>query len=201
MATLTVRCDLPVSEETPRDAQAFALLTVRAWRSEVSREDLVVVLDELTRAVLAHADGEHTLVLELIAHRPRQLTVCLSDGSAIDPIVHGLAGLADPAGASDGSGEVSLLHAALSVIASRWGHEPYLDGRRVWFEIGARPSALEPVDVDPAPARLGDAFDVDVDVDVECEPSDPDGRRPGPALDGAAVMRLRSSLGAPAASR
>ncbi|MCD2187327.1 hypothetical protein [Actinomycetospora soli] len=130
MTTLSATVDLPVTEHTVRDARVLVLDLVDSWDSTTCRVDLALLIDDLSSDVVSHADGEHDLRLELTLHEDL-LRVSLADGSAVRPaVVDAL------------TGRLRLLAA----LASRWGHEPYRGGHRVWFELGvdASTAAAEP---------------------------------------------------------
>src|SRR4051794_8671800 len=132
MSTLIATVDLPVTDHTVRDARVITLNLVTAWSSGVSREDVALLVDDLAGDVVAHAEGEASLVLE-VALDDDVLRIGLADGSAVRPVA--------AAGGSVGP------HAAL---AHRWGEEPYRGGHRVWFELvpPVAGPAPEPGDVD-----------------------------------------------------
>jgi hypothetical protein len=132
MSTLTATVDLPVTDHTVRDARVITLDLVTAWACGVSREDVALLVDDLTADVVAHAESEASVVLE-VALDDDVLRIGLADGSAVRPVA-AAGGIAGP-------------HAAL---AHRWGHEPYRGGHRVWFELV--PPVVEPA---PEPADGG----------------------------------------------
>jgi hypothetical protein len=120
MSTFTAAVDLPVTDHTVRDARVVALDAARAWDSAVSQVDLALLVDDLTADVVAHAGGESSLLLELTLS-DESLRVGLADGSAVRPVAAKL-DRSDPLG-------------VLRVLASRWGHETYHGGHRIWFEL------------------------------------------------------------------
>ncbi|PVY97466.1 ATP-binding protein [Actinomycetospora cinnamomea] len=117
MSTLSATVDLPVTAYTVRDARALTLALVAAWDSGVSREDLALLIDDLTADVVDHASAEASLVLEL-SLADELLRVGLVDGSAVRPVADDVTRL---------GGHWALAH--------RWGDEPYQNGHRVWFEL------------------------------------------------------------------
>lgn len=133
MSSLTAAVDLPVTASTVRDARAITLGVVASWTSGVSREDLTLLVDDLTADVVDHAEGESSLVLELTLDE-ELLRVGLADGSAVRPVAEDIPGVG-PSWA----------------LAERWGEEPYRGGHRVWFELRPLPvpgGADEPGDAD-----------------------------------------------------
>ena len=155
MATLTATIDLPVTAFTVRDARCVTLDLAAAWDSGVSREDLTLLVDDLTADVVAHAGGESSLVLEMSLSGD-VLRVGLADGSAVRPLAAAATTL-EP-------------HRAL---ARRWGDEPYRGGHRVWFEL-VPPTDPDDTALDPGPD------DVDLDLDLDPGLDDPDEPRPEP---------------------
>ncbi|WP_433798412.1 hypothetical protein [Actinomycetospora sp. CA-084318] len=121
MTTLSAAVDLPVTDHTVRDARMLVLDLVDSWDTTTSRVDLALLIDDLSSDVVSHADGEHDLRLELTLHEDL-LRVAIADGSAVRPAV-----------VDARTGRLRLL----AVLAQRWGHEPYRDGHRLWFELGA----------------------------------------------------------------
>jgi hypothetical protein len=117
MATLTATVDLPVTAFTVRDARLISLDLVAAWHAPVSREDLSLLVDDLTTGVVARATLEASLVLELTL-ADEVLRVGLTDGSAVRPVADDISALV-PTWA----------------LAHRWGGEPDRGGYRVWFEL------------------------------------------------------------------
>jgi hypothetical protein len=117
MATLTATVDLPVTAFTVRDARLISLDIVAAWDTGVSREDLGLLVDDLTENVVARAALETSLVLELTL-ADETLRVGLTDGSAVRPVADDLTALV-PTWA----------------LAHRWGDEPDRGGHRIWFEL------------------------------------------------------------------
>jgi hypothetical protein len=117
MATLTATVDLPITASTVRDARLISLDTVAAWGTAVSREDLSLLLDDLTESVVARASLETSLVLELTL-AGETLRVGLTDGSAVRPVAEHIAAVVPT-----------------RALAHRWGGEPDRGGHRVWFEL------------------------------------------------------------------
>lgn len=116
MATLSATMDLPVTSFTVRDARTLTLALVAAWESGVSREDLSLLIDDLTSDVVDHATAEASLVLELTL-ADELLRVGLADGSAVRPVAE------------------DVTHVDSWALAHRWGEEPYRGGHRIWFEL------------------------------------------------------------------
>jgi hypothetical protein len=131
MATLTATVDLPVTASTVRDARLISLDLAAVWDTAVSREDLSILVDDLTAGVVAHASFESSLVLELTL-AGEVLRVGLVDGSAVRPV------------ADDLSAEV-----ATWALAHRWGAEAHRGGHRVWFELVPPVDDLRPLPLDP----------------------------------------------------
>jgi hypothetical protein len=117
MATLTATVDLPITASTVRDARLISLDVVAAWDTAVSREDLSLLVDDLTENVVARASLETSLVLELTL-AGETLRVGLTDGSAVRPV----------------AGDLPALVPTWA-LAHRWGSEPDRGGHRVWFEL------------------------------------------------------------------
>ena len=117
MATLTATVDLPVTAFTVRDARLVSLDLVAAWNAPVSREDLSLLVDDLTAGVVDHATLEASLGLELTL-AGEVLRVGLTDGSAVRPVADDISALVPT-----------------WVLAHRWGAEPNRGGHRIWFEL------------------------------------------------------------------
>jgi hypothetical protein len=148
MATLSATVDLPVTAYTVRDARILTLTLVAAWASAVSPEDLSLLVDDLTAAVVDHAGAESSLVLELTL-ADELLRVGLTDGSAVRPVAE----------------DVTRVGPSWA-LAHRWGDEPHRGGHRIWFELRP-PQDPEGLD-DPA-----DLADLDVLRDLRLHPDDP----------------------------
>jgi hypothetical protein len=89
----------------------------------VSIETLLLLVDELTEAVLERAGTEHGLMLALSAHDAQGVRVTLADGSAVR------------ATAEDVVRGAPTLSALLESLTARWGDEPYEGGYSIWFEL------------------------------------------------------------------
>lgn len=136
MSTLSATVDLPVTAYTVRDARTLTLALVAAWDSGVSREDLCLLVDDLTADVVDHAAAESSLVLELTL-ADELLRVGLADGSAIRPV-------------ADDVTQVGPSWA----LAHRWGDEPYRGGHRIWFELRPPLGDLDAQDGAVAPQNV-----------------------------------------------
>jgi anti-sigma regulatory factor (Ser/Thr protein kinase) len=123
---LTTVVDLPATLVAPRTARALTRAVLNAWGYTVEEElDLVeIVVSELITNAVLHAGAGVPLRLHL--HAGHRLRVTVSDGSAIQPIVHSLDGEAD-------SGRGLQIIAA---IVDRWGVDDRGDeGKSVWVEL------------------------------------------------------------------
>lgn len=136
MTSLTAALDLPVTAHTVRDARTLVLDLADTWDTAAHRDDLALLVDDLTADVVSHAGGENALRLELTLHE-QLLRVSLADGSAIRPAV-----------ADVQAGRLPML----ATLALRWGDEPHQGGHRVWFELDAAPAPPPVVELPPETA-------------------------------------------------
>jgi len=131
----TVRLELTAVPHASREARNAARVVLEDWDvpSPVV-DDALLVISELVTNAVRHAGTASTLELE-IGQTGERLRVALSDGSAAAPRVR-RAGRA----AEDGRGMTIL-----AALSDRWGIEPHLEGKRVWWEVdlavGYSPSA------------------------------------------------------------
>ncbi len=114
---------LAPSLTAPREARQFSR---RSLAGAGVAADVVGVVELLTSELVTNAvrysDGPIGLSLR---ERPAGLRVLVSDGSPVPPIAR------HPA-PTDLSGRGMLI---IDALASRWGVDPELDGKTVWFEL------------------------------------------------------------------
>jgi two-component sensor histidine kinase len=135
MSTLSATFELTPEPGAPRHARRLLAELLTAWRFDAGRrDDVMVLVTEVISNAVDHAGGEDggdvVLALDVTAS-DTWLRVALADGSTIRPIVREINRTAP-------RGRGMQLVAAL---ADRWGSEDHQGGKRVWFELGAEPSA------------------------------------------------------------
>ena len=112
-----------------REARMAARVVLEDWDVPAPVvDDALLVISELVTNAVRHAGTTSTLELEL-GQTGMQLRVALADGSTARPRPR-RAGTA----AEDGRGM-----AILAALSDRWGIEPHLHGKRVWWEVDLRP--------------------------------------------------------------
>jgi anti-sigma regulatory factor (Ser/Thr protein kinase) len=115
--------ELPADRTAPSQARRFVAATLREW--DVSRsviDDAVLLVSELVTNALLHARSAP--ILECTRRRGRiRFEVC-DDSPAVPRRRH----YANDAVTGRGL-------ALVETLATRWGTEPFRNGKRVWFEM------------------------------------------------------------------
>jgi anti-sigma regulatory factor (Ser/Thr protein kinase) len=119
----TARAMLPADDRAPRSARRLTSTLLLAWGCADRIELAELIVSELVSNAVRHAAHAGDLELEL-SLGPDGIELSVADGSPDLPV------LRPDAGEDGGLG----LH-LVDRIASRWGVEEHLLGKRVWVEL------------------------------------------------------------------
>jgi anti-sigma regulatory factor (Ser/Thr protein kinase) len=122
--------DLPPAVRSVPAARRLVAQLLAAWSAESFCDDALLLVSELVTNVVRHVPGQTALTVEVTLSEPG-LHIAVIDSSPVLPapvlsVLHGPHG-----------GHGIRLVAAL---ADRWGSEHHADGKRVWFQLGPRPT-------------------------------------------------------------
>jgi len=121
----SVRLELTAVPHASREARNTARVVLQDWDVPSPLvDDALLVISELVTNAVRHAGTAGTLELEL-GQTGECLRVSLADGSATAPRVR-----RPRTAAEDGRGM-----RILAALSDRWGIEPHLGGKRVWWEV------------------------------------------------------------------
>jgi len=129
----SARALLPLNERTPVTVRRLVSTLLIAWGFSGQVELTELVASELASNAVRHAGDAGDLELELSVDRD-VIRLCVADGSPVHPVLRH-----DTEGRRSGLG-LQLVDR----VATRWGCEDYVLGKRVWVELPAQPPQAEP---------------------------------------------------------
>ena len=119
---LRASIDLPAAARSVPVARRIVRELLTGWSAEAFCDDTLLLLSELVSNVVRHVPVTGPVEVELSLDGA-VLRVAVSDGSPAPPVVR-------TAGAGGGHG-LRLV----SALSDRWGSDPRVGGKRVWFEL------------------------------------------------------------------
>jgi anti-sigma regulatory factor (Ser/Thr protein kinase) len=125
--------ELTAVPHASREARNAARVVLQGWAVPSPLvDDAILVISELVTNAVRHAGTASTLELQL-GQTGERLRISLTDDSDREPRLRPLR----PA-AEDGRGL-----AILAALSDRWGVEPRLGGKQVWWEVDLEPGYTE----------------------------------------------------------
>ena len=124
----SARALLPLNERTPVTVRRLVSTLLIAWGLSDQVELAELVASELASNAVHHAGDSGDLELEL-SFDGAVIRLCVADGSPLHPVLR-----RDTGGRRRGLG-LQLVDR----VATRWGSEDYMLGKRVWVELPAQP--------------------------------------------------------------
>ena len=131
----SARALLPLNERTPVTVRRLVSTLLIAWGLSDQVELAELVASELASNAVHHAGDSGDLELEL-SFDGAVIRLCVADGSPLHPVLR-----RDTGGRRRGLG-LQLVDR----VATRWGSEDYVLGKRVWVELPTQP--LPPSDAE-----------------------------------------------------
>ncbi|MER5483872.1 ATP-binding protein [Streptomyces sp. NPDC002812] len=121
------RMGFTVGEHSARHMRRILRMFLAQWELDALADAAELALTELVANVVRHVPGRGCVVL--ILRQPDGLRVEVSDGCPAPPRV-----APDSGELSEGGRGLLLVEA----VTDRWGTDPDLTGKTVWFECDAR---------------------------------------------------------------
>jgi anti-sigma regulatory factor (Ser/Thr protein kinase) len=125
----SARAVLPLNERTPVTVRRLVSTLLIAWGLSAQVELAELVASELASNAVRHAGDAGDLELELSVDED-VIRLCVADGSPLHPVLR-----RDTESRRSGLG-LQLVDR----VATRWGSEDYILGKRVWVELPVEPS-------------------------------------------------------------
>ena len=135
----SARALLPLNERTPVTVRRLVSTLLIAWGLSDQVELAELVASELASNAVRHAGDAGDLELEL-SFDGDAIRLCFADGSPLHPVLRrGVEGRRQGLGLQ-----------LVDRVATRWGSEDYVLGKRVWVELPTQPPPLGDPEQDPA---------------------------------------------------
>jgi anti-sigma regulatory factor (Ser/Thr protein kinase) len=110
-------------------ARTFVARELAGWGLGYLSDDAELLVSELVTNAYQHAPGPESFELEISADDER-VRLSLADGSSTRPV------LAEPHPSAARGRGIRIV----ATIATRWGADNYLAGKRVWAELALDPA-------------------------------------------------------------